>query len=73
MIRISGAVVDNRLLNKKQLQEYVTMPSLDTLRGELCSILQMPARKTSTLLGSNQQKLSMNLEQYVKDQSKEES
>ena len=61
--------MDNRLLKKKELQEYVSLPSLDTLRGELCSILQMPARKTSTMLGANQQKLSVNLEQYVKDQT----
>ncbi len=57
-----------RFLSKKQLQNLAAMPHIDVLRGELCSILQSPARKTVSLLGSNQQALSMNLEQYVKDQ-----
>ncbi len=62
-------MVDNRVLNKKQLQDLAAMPDLDIQRGELCSILQAPVRKTMSMLSSNQTSLSRNLEQYVKDQT----
>ena len=66
-----GAIVEDRFMNKAQLQEYAKLPNIEQLRGELCSILQHPLKKTSSLLQSNQQSLSQNLEQYVKDQTKE--
>ena len=67
----SGAVVGDTMLNKAQLTELARGPNLDMARGELCSILQMPARKVTQMLESNPQALSRNLEQYVKDQSGE--
>ena len=69
-----GAIIENRFLNKAQIQDMAKMPSIEQLHGELSGILQMPAQKTVSLLSRNQQALSMNLEQYVKDcQNKESS
>ncbi|TRY61765.1 hypothetical protein TCAL_01800 [Tigriopus californicus] len=64
-----GAVIEGRILDRGQVQELTALPPLDALRGELCSILQMPARKTSSLVGRHSQVLSQHLEQYMKDQS----
>jgi len=64
-----GVIVENRLLSKRRLQDMVKMPPIDVLRAELCAILSSPAQKTASLLSSNQQALSTNLAQYVKDQS----
>ncbi len=64
-----GAVIENRLLSRRELQEYLKMPPLDTQLGQLCAILEMPVQKTVSQLGSSQQALSRNLDQYVKDQS----
>lgn len=64
-----GAVVEGRILDRGQVQELTALPSLEMLQGELCSILQMPARKTSSLVGRQAQVLSQQLEQYMKDQS----
>lgn len=66
---LPGAVVEGRILDRGQVQELTALPSLEMLQGELCSILQMPARKTSSLVGRQAQVLSQQLEQYMKDQS----
>jgi len=62
-------MVHGRIIDKTQLQNLSTMPSIDVLRGELVSILASPAAKTARLLGATPQKLSIQLEQYIKDQS----
>lgn len=63
------AVVHGRIIDKNQLTKLAGMPGIDTLRAELSAILQSPARKTAQLLGASQQKLSIQLDQYVKDKS----
>ena len=68
-LSFAGVVVENRLLSKRQLQELAKMPPIGALRAELCAILSSPAQRTAALLSSNQQALSANLAQYVKDQS----
>jgi hypothetical protein len=65
----SAAVAEGRILDRAGLLKLQNLPSIDVLRGELCSILQMSAQKTLRLLQSNQQNLSVNLAQYVKDQT----
>ena len=66
---VSAAVAEGRILDRAGLLKLQNLPSIDVLRGELCSILQMSAQKTLRLLQSNQQNLSANLTQYVKDQT----
>ena len=66
---VSAAVAEGRVLDRAGLLKLQNLPSIDVLRGELCSILQMSAQKTLRLLQSNQQNLSANLTQYVKDQT----
>merc|ERR1712110_211085 len=59
-------VVHGRIIDKSQLTKLADMPGIDSLHSELSAILQTPTRRTSQLLGSNQQKLSIQLDQYVK-------
>jgi len=66
-----GCVVENRILSKKQVQELVKLPNLEQSRGELVSILNFHQQQTLSYLQSNQQQLSTNLSQLVKDGSKE--
>jgi len=65
--------VHGRIIDKSQLTKLADMPGIDSLHSELSAILQTPARRTSQLLGSNQQKLSVQLEQYVKDNTPSQS
>ena len=60
--------MENHLLSKRQLQELAKMPPIDALRVELCAVLSSPAQKSAALLSGNQQALSTNLAQFVKDQ-----
>ena len=62
-----AAVIHGRILSKAGVQELVTMPDLATQRAELSALLTFNQRKTLSLLGANQQTLSTNLDQYVKD------
>ena len=64
-----AAVIHGRILSKAGVQELVTMPDLATQRAELSALLTINQRKTLSLLGANQQTLSTNLDQYVKDKS----
>ena len=64
-----GCVVENRILSRRELQEMVKLPSLDQSRGELLSILGHQQQRTLQLLQSNQQQLSTNLSQIIKDAS----
>ncbi|XP_064646672.1 large ribosomal subunit protein uL10m-like [Lineus longissimus] len=63
---ILGGVVENRVMTREALLQYAAMPSLDHARGQLVAILGSAAAKTSSLLSSQQQTLSNNLTQYVK-------
>jgi len=45
------------------------MPELATQRAELSALLTFNQRKTLSMLGANQQMLSTNLDQYVKDKA----
>jgi len=66
---LMAAVVDNRIIDRTGIEELIKMPPLESLLAETVAILNSPAQKTSQLLGSNQQALSTNLSQYIKDQS----
>jgi len=70
-----GAVVGNRIMSKKQIQEIKNLPSLEQSRGELVSILGYQQQRTLQLLTANQQQLSTNLSQLIKDKlpNKEEN
>ncbi len=70
---ILGAIVDDRFLNRQQLQDLVKMPPIEALRAETCAILGSAAQQTSSLLTRNQQMLSANLQQLVKDKSEKDS
>lgn len=70
--KIAGAylmatVVENRILDREQLQQLAKMPPKEMLLGETLAILNSPAQKMTSLLQNNQQELSRNLSQYIKD------
>merc|ERR1712051_85643 len=67
--QLLAAVIHGRILSKAGVQELVTTPDLATLRAELSALLTLNQRKTLSLLGANQQTLSTNLDQYVKDKT----
>ncbi|XP_046563579.1 39S ribosomal protein L10, mitochondrial-like [Haliotis rubra] len=67
-LHLLGGLVDNYILSKEALIRNSKLPPLDITRGQLVTLLNMGAAKTHSLLGSHQQTLSRNLEQYIKDQ-----
>ncbi len=67
----AGGAVENAILSRDGLQRYADSPGLDALRGQLMGILNYRPGQTSSLLGSHQQELSRNLEQYIQDQTTE--
>jgi len=67
--QLLAAVIHGRILSKAGVQELVTTPDLATQRAELSALLTFNQRKTLSLLGANQQTLSTNLDQYVKDKT----
>merc|ERR1711981_938783 len=67
--QLLAAVIHGRILSKAGVQELVTIPDLATQRAELSALLTFNQRKTLSLLGANQQTLSTNLDQYVKDKT----
>ena len=64
-----GCVVENRILSRREVQEMIKLPSLEESRGELLSILGYQQQRTLQLLQANQQQLSTNLSQLIKDGS----
>ena len=58
--------MDNAILSKEGLVRASKLPGLEMMRGELVTILGASASRTRTLLGSHQQALAANLDQYVK-------
>ena len=72
-ISVLAGFVDDRMLSREQIIQAAKLPPIDTLRGELLTILDSSASDTSQLLTHHQQMLSMNLEQFIKDQSETSS
>jgi len=64
-----GCVMDNRILSKREVQEMNKLAGLEECRGELTAILGHHQQNTLRLLGANQQQLSTNLSQLIKDGS----
>lgn len=60
-----GAVLEGRLLTKSQLLWVSTLPSIDMLRAELCSILSSSTSQLSQNLTHHQQTLSRSLELHA--------
>jgi len=64
-----GGVVQGRLITKSQLQWCATLPDINMLRAELCSILSSSTSQLSQSLTHQQQKLTQSLEQHAKKES----
>jgi len=64
-----GCVVYGRILSKAQISALVDLPDLHQQHTQLCALLNMQQKQTLSLLQSNQSNLSLQLDQYVKDQS----
>lgn len=61
-----GGVVQGRLLTRNELQWCSTLPDINMLRAELCSILASSTSQLSQSLTYQQQQLARSLEQHVK-------
>merc|ERR1712062_501966 len=61
-----GGVVDNRILTRAGLTQFAASPPIESLHGELSCLLNSAAQKTHSLLNSHQQNLTVNLQQYIK-------
>ena len=70
---LSAVGVEDRILDRKGLENLIALPPIEQLLAETVSILKSPIQKTTQLLGSNVQQLSTNLSQYVKDKTPSES
>ncbi|XP_005094552.1 39S ribosomal protein L10, mitochondrial [Aplysia californica] len=64
-LQLLGGLVEGRILSREVMLNVAKLPPLDTLRGELCTILSASASKTSRFLTRHQQDLSTNLTQLV--------
>ena len=64
-----ACIVENRILSREQLAAMVSMPDLAACRAELAGLLAHQQRRTLALLQANQQQLTTNLSQLLKDKS----
>ncbi|XP_014661967.1 PREDICTED: 39S ribosomal protein L10, mitochondrial-like [Priapulus caudatus] len=64
-----GGVVDKQIVSLADMKRYMELSSMDSVRSQLCAILNMAASRTTNLLSSHQSQLSRNLEQYVKQET----
>lgn len=64
-----GGFVQGRLLTKTQLQWVATLPDINMLRAELCSILSSSTSQLSQALTYQQQNLSRSLELHAQQEN----
>ena len=71
-----AGIIGNQMLDRSGLTRSATNlypRGIESLHAELSTTLQGPAQTMNRLLDRNQQTLSQNLQQYIKDQQKEGS
>ena len=61
-----GGMINERLYTRNGIQEYVKMPSLDDLRAQLVSSLNMQLASITTTLSTPISNLSQSLSQHAK-------
>ena len=66
---IAGGFVEDRMLSKDELGRASKLPAKEHLQGELLTVVESAPSNTSQLLGHHIQNLSVNLEQFIKDQT----
>jgi len=55
---VLGGKVENQVFNHEQLSDLIDLPDLDTLRGQLVSIIGEPAQRVSRNIGHHPATLS---------------
>ncbi|XP_077997714.1 large ribosomal subunit protein uL10m-like [Glandiceps talaboti] len=70
-IYLLGGKVEENLMSVTDMVKFSQLPSLQTLQGELVGTLSTPLHRLSSLLQANQQRLTMNLDQYIKQMNEE--
>ncbi|BFZ15650.1 hypothetical protein BsWGS_18689 [Bradybaena similaris] len=65
-LQLLGGLVEDRILSRDDILNVAKLPPLDTMRGELLSILATSASTATRLLSRHQEELSNNLDQLVK-------
>ena len=64
-----GGKVDNTLMSQDGLREYARLPSAHLLQYELAGIVQSPLVGLSSLMQSNQLRLTLLLQQWCNDRT----
>nr|XP_046233154.1 39S ribosomal protein L10, mitochondrial isoform X1 [Scatophagus argus] len=68
-----GACIDNTLLSAQGVMSYSKLPTLTVVQGEVISGLMMLTSRTASMLQRHPAHLSALLQQYVKQQSSNDS
>lgn len=53
-------------MSPKGMDDYSKLPPLETLQGQFAGLLTSSLSRSYSLLQANQQRLTMNLDQFVK-------
>lgn len=70
LVNLLGGVVEDEMMTRARMTEYTELGSLDTQRGQLCSLLSSVPSTTSSLLSHHQNALGATLAAYVAEQTK---
>ncbi|XP_041478777.1 39S ribosomal protein L10, mitochondrial-like [Lytechinus variegatus] len=65
-LHLLGGRVGDQLMSPKGMEDYSKLPSLEILQGQFAGLLTSSLSQTYSLLQANQQRLTMNLDQLVK-------
>ena len=72
-LELMGGKVDNEFLSRKQVIEHGKLPAIETMQAQFSQLLTQSPQQLTHLLCQSQRQLSVNLEQYVSQNSKEEA
>lgn len=65
-LKVVGAIVNNKIFNKKHVEQLAELPPLDTLRGKIIGLIQAPATKLAILLKTPASQVARVLHEHSK-------
>jgi len=70
LVTLLGGVIEDEMMTRARMAEYIELGSLDSQRGQLCSLLSTVPSTTSSLLSHHQNVLGATLAAYVAEKTK---
>lgn len=64
-LKVIGGVVNNQVLDKREVQSLADLPSLDELRGKIVGLIQGPAAKLVRMLNAPATQLARALQAHI--------